>query len=257
MINIFVMQKTINVIVYIPGAAGNFITLVLSLDKQTYPWIPIGTTLHDDSQRKEFYSFSPLQDSNTAWQIHHTQFNDVRIGKFIESPDYDTMIWRVHPSVYYETEHLIFRHTAASEAKVNFLTVRASPEVEFEHVEKFNERNKLILYRREHELLDRFEKEHTTFKITLDNMFSTEEDFLAEYDKINKFLNLPGHHEDALWLYRDWRKARETARSEAANQQSNELITEQLLSLLRYRHILKSDWIKTNQTWLHDLWRSW
>ena len=230
------MQKTINVIVYTPGFAGNFLTLVLSLDKKTYPWIPVGADFNKDDQRKEFYSFSSLQDKDKPWQGHHTQF-DPRINEFMKSPDYDTMVWRVHPSVYYETHKNVLEQTSASEAKINFLSVHASPEVEYEHVDKFNDRNKLRMTRPEHKLLDKFVSENETFKINLDHLFSTEEDFLIEYDRINGFLNLPTHREDALWLYRDWRKARETERSDAAKQHSNELILDQIFNICKYRTI--------------------
>ena len=229
-----VMQKTINVILYTPGCAGNFLSLVLSLDKRTVPWIPVGATLEDDSKRKEFYSFSTLHDSTKGWFSHHDQFNP-RITDFMKSPDYDTMVLRLHPSIYYETHRNVLEHTDAANAKINFLVVNVSPEVEYEHVQKFKERNDLHFFRQENQLLERFESEHEAFKINLDNLFSTEEDFLAEYNKVNDYLGLPSHEEDALWMYRDWRKARDTERSDDAKKESNQLIYNQLAGLLKYR----------------------
>lgn len=230
----FTMQKTINVILYTPGCAGNFLTLVLSLDKCTVPWVPVGTVLEDNQQRKQFYSFSSLQDGTRGWFSHHDQF-DPRVSEFMKSPDHDTMVLRLHPTMYYEMYKNVFEHTEASKAKINFLVVHVSPEVEYEHVQKFKERNSLHFFRQEHQLLEKFESEHESFEINLDNLFSTEEAFLAEYHKINDFLGLPSHEEDALWLYRDWRKARETERSEDAKKESNELIFNQLTNLIKYR----------------------
>lgn len=251
------MQKTINVIVYKPGFAGNFLTLVLSLDKRTFPWVPVGEVLENDSQRKEFYSFTSLQDSNQAWQSHDFRF-DTRINDFINSTEYDTMIWRVHPNIYYEIYRDMLMNIAAPKAKINFLTVHASPEVEYEHVDKFKERNNFTLYRQETVLFEKFEKEHKSFNIKLDNLFSTEEAFLTEYDRINKYLGLPDHHEDALWLYRDWRKARETERSESANDTSNTLMLNKLFDLVKFRAALRNtEWLQKNQEWLKSVWCAW
>lgn len=250
------MQKTINVIVYPPGFAGNFLALVLSLDKRTFPWIPAGVTLESDEQRKEFYSFSALQDSNKAWQGHHDRF-DPRINTFLKSSEYDTMIWRVHPYVYYEMYKDMLSQVVEPVAKINFLSVHASSEIEYEHVDKFNERNKLNFFGHEHKFLEKFEAEHDTFKISLDNLFSTEEKFLEEYERINSFLQLTNHYEDALWLYRDWRKARETPRSETAAQLTKDLILKNLKGMITYRYIINSEWIKEQKDKLYKLWCEW
>lgn len=240
------MQKTINVIIYPPGFAGNFLTLILSLDKRTFPWVPVGSTLETEDQRKHFYSFSSLQDRNNAWQGHHVQFFP-RFGEFMKSVEYDTMIWRMHPSHYYEFFDDILYHTSNTDTKINFLSVHASPEVEYEHVVKFNQRNKLKFLGQENTKLELFLKDHKTFKILLDRLFTTEEDFVKEYERINAFLGLENHHEDALWLYRDWRKARETDRSEAADKYTKDLLFKQLKTVLQYRSMLTSEWYINNK----------
>lgn len=198
-------MKTLNIIVYPPGYAGNFLQLLLSLDPSTYPWI------EGSSDRKTQYSFKFLQDNQSIWISHHLQF-DWALYKFIQpfNRKFNHLVISIHPNNYYESMLEKFNELDKEKFSINYLSVDISEEAKQEHIEKFRERNGGFPHLRENELCnyDRYVQEFNPFKINLDMIFSSENDFLYEYERTCNHLNLSPQLDIALEFYREWRAAR-------------------------------------------------
>lgn len=201
-------MKTVNVIFYLPGYAGTFIKLILSLDKRTYPYLPFDADITDD--RKDWYSFNSLRDPSKLWLSHHCSFYWPR-DFFTDNEEYPILVTGVHPKDFKP----ILKDNLPPDTKINYLSVHASPETELEHIEGFRNRNNGFPVVNDEDV-DRFNNlvtEYDTFKINLDMIFSSETDFITEYVRICNHLSIEPMVPDALIMHRDWQETRNVTRT--------------------------------------------
>jgi hypothetical protein len=201
-------MKQLNVLVYLPGYGGSFIKFLLSLDKSTYPHVPRTEVLVNDSQRKEFYSFKDLRSKFKWWVKFHQHFYDEidTINGFVNS-DYPMCTIDSHP---YEFYRQVSQHLATTNVKQNYLQINIGEEY-CQVIDHFNMLNRGFPgFRTGEERKDmQFTKEYNPYIINLDSFFIGEDSFVAEYQKLNQHLQLPDYIDDALTLYRDWRRVRQ------------------------------------------------
>lgn len=201
-------MKTVNTIFYLPGYAGMFLKLILSLDKKTYPYLPFEADLADD--RKDWYSFNSLRDPNKLWLSHHCNFH--WSNDFFEKDEYSILVTGIHPKDFVNKRtNMGF----PAGTKVNYLSVHASPEIELEHIEGFRNRNNgfPIISDEDVTIFNELVSTYDTFRINLDMFFSSESDFVTEYVRICNHLSIEPIVADALVMYRDWRETRNVTRT--------------------------------------------
>lgn len=205
-------MKTLNVIVYIPGYAGNFLQLLLSLDPSTYPWLPEETA--DPNNRKNLYSFKKLQDKENIWLSHHLQY-DWPLNKFTnsEQKEFNNLVMSIHPNNFYMNIDQL--QSLTDDIKINYLCIEVSDLVKSIHIDQFKERNGGFPHVREGDIenYDKFKKEFNPFVINLDMMFATETEFVNEYSKVCKHLSLARQDNAAIEFYQNWREARSVDRT--------------------------------------------
>lgn len=202
-------MKTLNVILYLPGYAGHFISLILSLDDSVYPWTSGIESPREE--RKDVYTFKHLKDCTVPWVTHHLRLSS-SIPAFIESK-YSTLFHCIHPIQYYSD--LI--HTIESLPNTvipRFITLHGSDHVVKEHVHGFVERNGgfPVISKADKECFDRFLTENKPYQVDIGFLFSSEDVFLQGYEILCNDLQVTPKVEGALELYRDWREARKVNR---------------------------------------------
>lgn len=205
-------MKNLNVLVYMPGYGGSFIKFLLSLDPSTYPHVPRNQNLTNNSQRKEFYSFRDLRKNFGWWVKFHQNFYDEldTINSFVDS-EYQTCTIDSHPYEYYR----LVRHRI-SQVNVDPVYLQVKISERFAPViDHFNMLNGGFPgFRTGEERKDmQFLLEHDPYTICLDNFFKDTDHFVDEYERLNKFLQLPLYVDDALELYADWRRVRQLDQS--------------------------------------------
>ena len=201
-------MKTLNLIVYKPGYGGNFITFLLSLDSSTKPYVPKNTTLTNDSERMIFYSYKNINHRYGMWRNHHNAFFfeniEERFQSFLNDPIYNTYTISIHPTHFYDynfKESLARQHNL----KINYIVINLSSNLEY-LIDNFKKQNNNFpnLGWNENELNDSYIQSYNPYVIQFDNFMFGRDQFLEEYTKMNTFLNLPMHTENALKLYDDW-----------------------------------------------------
>lgn len=197
-------MKTINVILYLPGYAGHFISMILSLDDAVYPWTSGKVTSED---RKDVYTFRELKDHTVPWITHHLGLY-APIPKFLES-DYSTMFYCIHPDQYYSDLQETIESLPPT-INYRFITVHGSEDIIKEHVYRFIERNGGFPFITDEgkQCFERFLAENESYRIDIDFLFSSEEDFIQGYQKLCEDFGVCPKIEDALQMYKDWREAR-------------------------------------------------
>ena len=203
-------MKTINLIVYKPGYGGHFIKFLLSLDPSTMPWVRAGSTVDEvNLSRKTHYSFRDLVKAHGHWYNHHTTFktSNNEYDTFMNNKEYDTFCSAIHPQEYYSW----FYSWSMSESdrlknvRINYLQVSLSARLEpIIDAFKVSNNNFPRLRPGEEEQNEQYQKEYQPFVINFDNFIIGEEAFVAEYKRMNEYLALPLHLDDAIEMYRDW-----------------------------------------------------
>ena len=203
-------MKTINIIVYLPGYAGNFLQLLLSLDPSTYPWMPEET--QDPNKRKNSYSFKGLQNKESIWASHHIQLN-WPMNKFIQDQQekFKNVVVSIHPNDFYK----VIDQLQANDIRINYLGVQISDAAKTKHIDEFKERNGGFPHLREGDIenYERFKKEFNPFMINLDMIFLTETEFVDEYIRVCEHLSLTPQYSAAIEFYQEWREARSVDRT--------------------------------------------
>jgi hypothetical protein len=202
------LNKKINLIIYLPGYGGNFITNILSLNDLAYFYSKNSIT---SNNKKEILSFKDIQIKYGHWINHHNQYKDsYDINDFIKFfKDKKTKFanMRMHPFEFYSyfEENIKKIKKYNSKAILNYCQVNLS--LELEHViDKFKITNGgfPILRNGELQLSTKFKNEYNPFIINFDNFILGEKTFIAEYERICNYLDIPIQLEDALLLYKDW-----------------------------------------------------
>jgi len=196
-------MKTINLVVYKPGYGGHFIEFLLSLDPSTMPWVRAGSSIQDVLlSRKDHYSFKDIVKTHGHWQKHHIPFRTElsSFTSFVNS-NYQIFCVAIHPFEFYRGGFL----DLPKQFNVKYLHVSTSPHREH-IIDSFKKRNNNfpVLRPGEDEEDQQYRKDFNPFVINFDNFIIGEETFIAEYRRINEYLNLPLHLDDALEMYRDW-----------------------------------------------------
>jgi len=215
-------MKTLNIIVYRPGFAGNFTKLLLSLDPSTQPHGPWNYDPYvnvDLSTRKNLYSFRSLQNPNNFWYNHHLAVLTNIVAFFREDNPYQILNFASHPPEFYRDIEP-FLKGLNQPCKINFISIVASARVGG-IVEAFKRKNGSVLGDRavmqEIEFYHKFNSEYATIHVSLDEFFSTDEAFMKEYIRISTLLDVPLHREHVIEFYQDWRLARDADRIATGN----------------------------------------
>ena len=197
-------MKTINLIVYKPGYGGHFIEFLLSLDPSTIPWMRTGSTVDEvNLSRKTHYSFRDLGKTHGLWNNYHNTFrSDVYMyHTFMNNKEYDTFCVAIHPHEYYGWSV----SDQLKNVRINYLQVSLSARLEpIIDAFKVSNNNFPVLRPGEEEQNEQYQKEYQPFVINFDNFIIGEEAFVAEYTRMNEYLALPLHLDDAIEMYRDW-----------------------------------------------------
>lgn len=198
-------MKTIFLIVYLPGYGGNFLRLLYSIDKSTFPWVFKNKPLTEEERTNAFY-FSELIENPTQWYEFHRKFHTPWEGAdvFLNS-DYQRQINIVHPMEFYKHVHNNPKSCFADpNIKIQYLGVHLDVLLEektrkaIQPSVRFNEFKMDLTYKRDYK----------PFIINFDNFLYDDELFLKEYKKVNDFLKLPNYDQQALDMWHVWKTAR-------------------------------------------------
>jgi hypothetical protein len=184
------------VIMYLPGYGGFFIAKLLSLDSQVVPYT-IAT--NNIKKRLKEYDFSSALNYN-HWS-EYDKSNSRVLLEYGKNKGCKFVIDSYHPFELYDyikTEYDIYLHLHLPKNDFcNYWLMQT----------KINWGNFPVL--RKNELLYEQEllKKHNPFTINMEN-FLNENSWYFEYEKINEFLNLPLHKDEAQELWSSWYNVR-------------------------------------------------
>ena len=94
------MEKTLNIVIYMPNYAGNFIRFILSLDDITYPVHKWHKGPDVIGPRKQLYSYKNLLHKHGNWdQFEQTFISPARdpFPLFLGQDQYKMMTLQYHP----------------------------------------------------------------------------------------------------------------------------------------------------------------
>lgn len=216
------MEKTLNLLVYLPGYAGNFIRFLLSLDDKTYP-IHHKDTYYDGSiSRKKLYSYKNLFWKHSNWENFEQSFISPLqkpLDLFLAQNDYTMTTINLHPG--YKKTSLgyfdFFKETYQvylDKMNINYLQVSLSEHyrpVIFDFMKTVTNNVWRDLYKDEQkDLLEntKFTNTYQPYIINLDSFLKGPDTFVTEYHSLCDYLKLNKNTDDALDLYEEWYSAR-------------------------------------------------
>jgi len=216
------MDKTLNLVIYLPGYAGNFIRFILSLDDGTYPIHHKDTYYDVKIDRKKLYSYRNLFYKYKNWNDFEQSFiSPIQkpLDLFLGQDTYNTTTISLHPG--YKSERLgyygyfkeYYDHVL-SNLKINYLQVSLSEMYRPIIVDflKNVTRNiwREIPYNSTEDLLSNqdFTNKYNPYTVNLDNFILGPETFVSEYVSLCDHLDMNVHLDSALELYNGWYSAR-------------------------------------------------
>lgn len=230
------MNKTLNLVSYMPGHGGNFIRFLLCLAPNTAPCLPQGYT--GDEPRVKIYSFKNLMWKYTSWCNFHEVFEAVDkwdVDPFLNQDEYDTYSLCLHPGWDTTKNHFFMeeflnhnKDKLGKFDKINYFKVSMSDQYE-DYIEKFKDENMRQMtimngvkkwlppwlpvkggkqFNEIKEANEKFEKDFNPHIINLDNFFFGTDRFTEEYIKFIDYAGLPRMLPEAQELYEGWASSR-------------------------------------------------
>jgi hypothetical protein len=202
------MEKTINVLCFIPSYGGHFLTTLVSLNSDCVPLKDIP----GDSTRAAEYKYDPLplltDDAGNSgkqhWTTYHSNFKSPAelTTELYENYNYSSVTIPIHPVEFYRYPVRGYD----SRTKVNYIQVSLDPKDQY-IIDRFN-RFFSLESRDGEDLLDKqFTEEFSPITVSLSQIMIGEAEFLEEYTKLCTAIGQEPHA-SALELYQAWRVAR-------------------------------------------------
>jgi hypothetical protein len=202
-----------------PGHAGNFLTRLFSLSPDTVPQVPINV-LKDAvintgtppviASRAEYYSFGQTFEKFNTWQEFHRNWPDFYQHELFHYfnqlyPElYSHVVYAIHPHEFKLLEDSIVRQDA--DYYYVDLTDQYFPWVLMQQA-RLNFKYRPT-YQSELDLFNEIKIEYNMIPIDLTRMLDSSDEFVDEYQKISKIMNLTTDVVAAQTLYHDWYQVR-------------------------------------------------
>lgn len=213
-------MKTVHIIFFLTGCGGNIIRFLLSLDEKTYPVHPLNEPYDKNYDRPSLYSYKNLFWKFGSW----IKFENYFLGHiqdpltyFLKQEKFDTIILHLHPGRMGESIAAYDKFKEVHESnlsciKVTYSMVTVSDKYQ-PYIDWFLENAKSTkLLTPDHmidkEAYNRLKNELNPYMINFDNFILNESTFLEEYKRLCNHLNIKVMTDDALKVYRPWRKVR-------------------------------------------------
>lgn len=204
------------IILYMPGHAGTFLSRLFSLTEETMPQLTIQLLqdcvnhgrLPDVNNRVEWYSFSDVHSKYETWQKFHADWADFynRIDFELLNAFYNNkhaIVYAMHPHEFDQFE-LEIKQLGCS----NFYYVELDLAQHGNWVNDAEKKLNFIVRDQEAEGFEKTKNNYCMQKISLTKMLLSESDFLAEYLRVCKLMQLTPCVDQALALYHNWRQVR-------------------------------------------------
>lgn len=208
-------DKTVNILLYKQGYFGNIVKFLLSLDKISYPFLPINEP-YDESKLRSFYlNFDNIRWKYGSWQKFHDAFGAMStkingvckdLDDFLPSRFKNLTVYG-HPI---DIDLFLKTNTdKISNLKINYLTTNLSSPYEIIIKDFLTQNNNWpYLTMQDISLYNNMVKKYKPYTINLDNFVTGTANFLIEYDKLNQVCGLNPNIDEALIVYKSWTNAR-------------------------------------------------
>lgn len=205
-----------NIILYMPGYAGNFLARLFSLGDETMPQLPIDLLNHMSLtgqlipvvDRTELYSFKKVPESFDDWQLFHRAWADFYQNSKFELLNvfYNSkasMVYGIHPA-----EFIAFKDTIDQLDCVDFYYVDLDLALYGQWVEDQQKKLKFVVREQEPETFQILVHDYHMKPISLTKMLDSEEHFIQEYTRVCALMSMIPRESLAVKLYNDWRSVR-------------------------------------------------
>lgn len=211
------MNKTLNVVVYKPGHAGNLLRFILSMESNTFPIFPDNVPLSEKDRLKQ-YSFKNLFYYNNSWASFHDKFScdrNLRLSTFLNQDDFDTFTVITHPGYFVNypqwfTSFVELEQKSLKQfQKINYIALTLNSEYDY-IIEDFKNWNGGLLKREpDHDAFEKYLKEYDPIIVKLENFFFDKDVYLTEIKSLYNKLNLTMTKEtELITLHKDWQNSR-------------------------------------------------
>ena len=195
------MDKTVNLLAYLPGHAGHFISIILSTGE--YKFLPNKYPKHENLLNH--LSFKDVKWKHGTWESFHRSYSvdpwDGIKEFMVSNKNMYTALF--HPSKYHRI--IRFCTNELKLLKTNWLLVTLSPELEFIN-DEFKKRNGNWPRNSSHEekMYVNIKNWHNPYCINLDNIFKGVDSFVFEYTKLCDHLLIIPNLDVVIPYYKDW-----------------------------------------------------
>jgi len=211
------MNKTLNIVVYKPGYAGNLLRFILSMESNTFPIFPENIPL-SENERLKHYTFKNLFYHNKSWASFHDKFScdrNLRLDAFLKQNDFDTFTVIAHPGYFtnypqWFTSFVELERTSLENfKKINYIAITLNSEYEY-IIEDFKNWNGGLLKREpDHDAFEKYLIEYDPIIVKLENFFYDKDVYLQEVKNLYNKVNLEiTKEEDLIALHKDWKNSR-------------------------------------------------
>lgn len=195
------MDKTVNLLSYLPGHAGHFISIILSIDPSTF----LPSRYPDQTTVLQELSFKNVRWKHGSWGAFHRSYSVEpwdAIAEFLQSEkkQYTSLF---HPSK--RDKVLTCCNNHSGRFNIKWLQVEVSKDFEFV-INDFKKRNGAWPRETLHDtnMYIKIKSEFNPYIINLDNILLGTDEFTFEYKKLCDHLELPYHLDKVLPYYNDW-----------------------------------------------------
>jgi hypothetical protein len=208
------MDKTVNLLSYLPGHAGHFISIILSIDDITF----LPSKYPPKDQLLKNLSYKNINWVHGSWEEFHKSYS---VEPWEGIPEFFQSDKKIYTAIFHPSklERLLeISKDNLPKLNVNWIQIELSPELEFIN-DDFKKRNGNWPKRSFHD-----EKNYALIKqkfnpyiINLDNVFYGLESFIFEYKKLCDYINVPYHLDIVIPYYNDWLPTRKLHRYDLKN----------------------------------------
>lgn len=198
---------------YISGSGGNFLGRVFSLDENLVGMGSngIGSTLHE---RRNSYNYSTLpfayNDYKNNWVKYELEVMHLPLAIGIEklSQINARLVEPIEPELFYDKLDLFGSDDVLHHMHIDVSNCKDWVNQQKEHKRAHVVRSEMIPVETDNDIikLDKVVKEFNSYPISLENIISSDNDFIKEYEKACKYCQIKNYNDIALEIYWSWKK---------------------------------------------------